>query len=263
MWPYTNTLRIISHKSTPSGLTRGEGWVSSLVSFIFDRDGKRKRKTSNDPAADHAVEKGRNGDSDRDGRNIRNKNRADGLKIFPAKPLQNFADSRGYAAAEDAVETYIESSCYAHAKFLKQQGFSKKKATKAVVKHEEFIRGSMRRREKFAAGASSGKHSGGAGGGAGWGAGGGASGDISGLARGRGQHPLKRGTKSTRAQADAAISSESSSTSCSESDEDEDMEDFHVANLCKAREKKLIKNGMHPRKAAKEAAKFARNLRNL
>lgn len=255
MWPYTNTLRIISHnKCTPSGLTRGEGWVSSLVSFIFDRDGKRKRKASNDPAADHAAEKGRNGDSDRDGRKIRNKNRADGLKIiFPAKPLQNFVDSRGYAAVKDAVETYIESSCYAHAKFLKQQGFSKKKATKAVVKHEEFIRGSMRRREKFAAGASSGKHSGGAGGGA--------SGGISGLARGWGQHPLKRGTKSTRAQAAAAVSSGSSSTSCSESDEDDDTEDFHVVNLCQAREKKLIKYGMHPRKATKEAAKLARNLR--
>ena len=61
----------------------------------------------------------------------------------------------------------------------------------------------------------------------------------------------------------AAVSSGSSSTSCSESDEDDDTEDFHVANLCKAREKKLIKNGMHPRKAAIEAAKFARNLRNL
>ncbi len=254
MWPYTNTLGIISHKCTPSGLTRGEGWVSSLVSFIFDRDGKPKLKASNDPAADHAAEKGRNGDSDRDGRKIRNKNRADGLKIiFPAKPLQNFVDSRGYAAVKDAVETYIESSCYAHAKFLKQQGFSKKKATKAVVKHEEFIRGFMRRREKFAAGASSGKHSGGAGGGA--------SGGISGLARGWGQHPLKRGTKSTRAQAAAAVSSGSSSTSSSESDEDDDTEDFHVVNLCQAREKKLIKYGMHPRNATKEAAKLARNLR--
>ena len=256
MWPYTNTLRITSHKSTPSGLTRGEGWVSSLVSFIFDRDGKRKRKTSNDPAADHAVEKRRNGDSDRDGRNIRNKNRADGPKIFPAKPLQNFADSRGYAAAEDAVETYIESSCYAHAKFLKQQGFSKKKATKAVVKHEEFIRGSMRRREKFAAGASS-------------------ESDPRDSMRSyenfaatttssgsnqyeaniiRSKQPLKRGTKSTRVQAAAAVSSGSSSTSPSESDEDEDTEDSHVASL--------FQSGILPRKVAKEVAKLARNLRS-
>ena len=198
MWPYTNNLRMISHKSTiSSGLTRSEGWVSSLVSFIFDRNGKRKQKATTDPADDRsAAEKGRKGGSDRD-RRIHNKYRAEDLKIFPAKPLQNLADGRGYSAAtrssqeketyiksacdahakflkqlkqpvfsEKKATKYIVSSCYTHAKFLQQRGFSKKKATEAVVKHvqtlcgEKFAatapfrsdpRDSVRRREKFAA----------------------------------------------------------------------------------------------------------------
>jgi hypothetical protein len=111
--------------------------------------------------------------------------------------LQNLADGRGYSAAtrsSQEKETYIKSacdahakflkqlqqpvfsekkaikyivsSCYTHAKFLQQRGFSKKKATEAVVKHvqtlcgEKFAatapfrsdpRDSVRRREKFAA----------------------------------------------------------------------------------------------------------------
>ena len=117
-------LRMISHKNTISpGLTRSGGWVSSLVSFIFDRNGKRKQETSTGPTADRsAAEKGRKGG----GLCIQNKYRADDLKIFPAKPLKNLADGRGYSAAtrpSQEKETYIESVCYAHAKFLKQPGF--------------------------------------------------------------------------------------------------------------------------------------------
>ena len=160
MWPYTNNLRMISHKSTiSSGLTRSEGWVSSLVSFIFDRNGKRKQKATTDPAGDRsAAEKGRKGGSDRD-RRIHNKYRAEEL-IFPAKPLQNLADGREYSAAtrsSQEKETYIE---------LRVRGFSKKKATEAVAKHVQTLYGekfaatapfrsdprdSVRRREKFAA----------------------------------------------------------------------------------------------------------------
>ena len=140
MWPYTNNLRMISHKSTiSSGLTRSEGWVSSLVSFIFDRNGKRKQKATTDPADDRsAAEKGRKGGSDRD-RRIHNKYRAEDLKISPAKPLQNLADGRGYSAVTRSPQekgTYIKSACDAHAKFLKQlkqPGFSEKKATKCIV----------------------------------------------------------------------------------------------------------------------------------
>ena len=138
---------MISHKSTiSSGLTRSEGWVSSLVSFIFDRNGKRKQKATTDPADDRsAAEKGRKGGSDRD-RRIHNKYRAEDLRIFPAKPLKNLADGRGYSAAtrsSQEKETYIKSACDAHAKFLKQPGFSEKKATKYIVSscytHTKFL----------------------------------------------------------------------------------------------------------------------------
>ena len=111
--------------------------------------------------------------------------------------MQNLADGRGYSAAtrssqeketyiksacdahakffkqlkqpgysEKKATKYIVSSCYTHAKFLQQRGFSKKKATEAVVKHVQTLcgekltattpfrsdpRDSARRREKFAA----------------------------------------------------------------------------------------------------------------
>ena len=245
MWPYTNNLRMISHKSTiSSGLTRSEGWVSSLVSFIFDRNGKRKQKATTDPADDRsAAEKGRKGGSDRD-RRIHNKYRAEDLKIFPAKPLQNLADGRGYSAAtrssqeketyiksacdahakflkqpgfsEKKATKYIESSCYTHAEFLQQRGFSKKKATEEVVKHVQTLCGekltatapfrsdhreSMRCRENFAA-------------------------------------TVPRG-----------------------SDEDEDVHESHIASICRAREKELKRDGASQKEMTKATTKLAQRLR--
>jgi hypothetical protein len=113
MWPYTNNLRMISHKSTiSSGLTRSEGWVSSLVSFIFDRNGKRKQKATTDPADDRsAAEKGRKGGSDRD-RRIHNKYRAEDLKIFSTKIFSTLGFSKKKATeATEAVIKHVQTLC--------------------------------------------------------------------------------------------------------------------------------------------------------
>ena len=139
MWPYTNNLRMISHKSTiSSGLTRSEGWVSSLVSFIFDRNGKRKQKATTDPADDRsAAEKGRKGGSDRD-RRIHNKYRAEDLKIFSTKIFSTLGFSKKKATeATEAVIKHVQTLC--GEKFA------------ATTPFRSDPRDSVRRREKFAA----------------------------------------------------------------------------------------------------------------
>ena len=139
MWPYTNNLRMISHKSTiSSGLTRSEGWVSSLVSFIFDRNGKRKQKATTDPADDRsAAEKGRKGGSDRD-RRIHNKYRAEDLKIFSTKIFSTLGFSKKKATeATEAVIKHVQTLC------------GEKFAATAPFRSDP--RDSVRRREKFAA----------------------------------------------------------------------------------------------------------------
>ena len=190
MWPYTNNLRMISHKSTiSSGLTRSEGWVSSLVSFIFDRNGKRKQKATTDPADDRsAAEKGRKGGSDRD-RRIHNKYRAEDLKIFSTKIFSTL-------------------------------GFSKKKATEAVVKHEELIRDSMRRREKFAAAATF---------------------------RSDPRDSVRRREKFA-------------ATVSHGSDQDEDDTESHIAWFCHRLEKKLKRDGASQKEMTKATTKLAQRL---
>ena len=144
MWPYTNNLRMTSHKSTiSSGLTRSEGWVSSLVSFIFDRNGKRKQKATTDPADDRsAAEKGRKGGSDRD-RRIHNKYRAEDLKIFSTKIFSTLGFSKKKATeATEAVIKHVQTLC------------GEKFAATAPFRSDP--RDSVRRREKFAATASHG-----------------------------------------------------------------------------------------------------------
>ena len=139
MWPYTNNLRMISHKSTiSSGLTRSEGWVSTLVSFIFDRNGKRKQKATTDPADDRsAAEKGRKGGSDRD-RRIHNKYRAEDLKIFSTKIFSTLGFSKKKATeATEAVIKHVQTLC--GEKFA------------ATTPFRSDPRDSVRRREKFAA----------------------------------------------------------------------------------------------------------------
>ena len=139
MWPYTNNLRMISHKSTiSSGLTRSEGWASSLVSFIFDRNGKRKQKATTDPADDRsAAEKGRKGGSDRD-RRIHNKYRAEDLKIFSTKIFSTLGFSKKKATeATEAVIKHVQTLC--GEKFA------------ATTPFRSDPRDSVRRREKFAA----------------------------------------------------------------------------------------------------------------
>ena len=104
---------MISHKSTiSSGLTRSEGWVSTLVSFIFDRNGKRKQKATTDPADDRsAAEKGRKGGSDRD-RRIHNKYRAEDLKIFSTKIFSTLGFSKKKATeATEAVIKHVQTLC--------------------------------------------------------------------------------------------------------------------------------------------------------
>ena len=130
---------MISHKSTiSSGLTRSEGWVSSLVSFIFDRNGKRKQKATTDPADDRsAAEKGRKGGSDRD-RRIHNKYRAEDLKIFSTKIFSTLGFSKKKATeATEAVIKHVQTLC------------GEKFAATAPFRSDP--RDSVRRREKFAA----------------------------------------------------------------------------------------------------------------
>ena len=159
MWPYTNNLRMISHKSTiSSGLTRSEGWVSSLVSFIFDRNGKRKQKATTDPAGDRsAAEKGRKGGSDRD-RRIHNKYRAEDLKIFSTKIFSTLGFSKKKATeATEAVIKHVQTLCgekfAATAPFRSDPRDSVRRREKfaATAPFRSDPRDSVRRREKFAA----------------------------------------------------------------------------------------------------------------